>query len=423
MLPLFKRRENAIITEGNKLVETIYEICTFLLFSGYFLFYDNRALQLASVIIGVGAAALMCLNKAYMSHLKLPLNTIWYFLFFILAEISAFWAHSPKNATGSYLKLMLILLVIGLGFSQYVNTTRHCENLLRSFMFSSVIISVVQLVFTPVSQWTGRFFGSEVGGNNPNTFGYVIAMGAIIAFFFSYIKGKTLYYAFIPVLLMCSVFSSSRKSIGAIALGIFLIILFARNKKHRYFHLFILGIISVIAFVSLIVNENLYEIIGWRFVSMFEHYTSNQAEADTSLNLREYFIEFAKILFKEKPLHGQGFANFSYLLLTESQISAETYAHNNYWEILADLGIIGFIVYYWFYAALLIKLIINIANKKSSTISSLAIAMLISQLILEVGVVSMASFFPQIVISLIYVCSFASDSQRKFHYSPMGGAV
>lgn len=418
-MPLFKRRENAIITEGNKLVETIYEICTFLLFSGYFLFYDNRALQLTFVCIGLSGALLICLSKAYQSKLKLPLNTIWYFLFFILAEMSALWAHSPEDATSSYLRLMLILLVISLGISQYVETTKQAENLLKIFVFSSFVIALAQLAFTPISDWTGSFFGSEVGGNNPNTFGYVVAIGAIISFYFGYLKGKALYYVVLPVLLMCSFFSSSRKSIGAITLGIFLLILFAKEKKRRYLHLFLLGIMAISVLVLLITDKNLYNIIGWRFESMLEYFITDKTASDTSLELRNYFIDFAKILFKEKPLFGQGFVNFSILLSTESNINAETYAHNNYLEILADLGVIGLVVYYWFYITLLVKLIINLVKSRNATLSSLAIAMLISQLILEVGVVSMASFFPQIVISLIYVCSFASDSQRKFHYSPM----
>ncbi len=417
-MSLFKKRKPVVLTEGNALVETIYEICTFLLFTGYFLFYDNRGLQLAFVCIGLGGSALICISKAYESRLKLPLNTIWYSLFFILAEVSAFWAHSPENATSRYLRLMLVLIAVSLGISQYADTTEHCEKLLRIFMFSSVIVSVAQLVFTPVSDWTDRFFGSEVGGNNPNTFGYVVAMGAIISFYFSYIKSKKLYYIFIPVLLMCSVFSSSRKSIGAIIFGIFLIILFSKSKKHRYIHLFLLGIFAIGVLILLFADEKLYRIIGWRFEAMLEYFTKSKVNVDTSLSMREYFIGFAQFLFKEKPIYGQGFANFAILLSTESQINAETYAHNNYWEILADLGLIGFVVYYWFYAVILIKLIIHLFQNKNVMLSTLALAMLISQLILEVGVVSMASFYPQIVMSLIYVCTYASNSQRKFHYSP-----
>lgn len=419
-MSLFKKRKQSVLTEGNMLVEIIYEICTFLLFSGYFIFYSTRSLQLMFVSIGLGGALLMCLSKAYQSRLRLPLNTIWYFLFFILAEVSALWAHSPENATTRYLRLMLILLIISLGISQFVETTNQCEKLLRIFVFSAVIIAVTQLVFTPISEWTSRFFGSQIGGNNANNFGYVVAIGAILSFYFGYLKEKPLYYFFIPILLMCSIFSSSRKSIGAIILGIFLIILFAKNKKLRFLHLSLLGICAIITLLLLFTNEELYRIIGWRFESMFEFFASDAASADSSLGLREYFIEFAKILFREKPVYGQGFANFSVLLSTESHINAETYAHNNYWEILADLGIIGFVVYYWFYAVLFIKLIVNLFKSKNVALSSLALVLLISQLILEVGVVSMASFFPQIVISLIYVCTYASDSQRKFHYSPNG---
>lgn len=417
-MSLFKKRKPVVLTEGNALVETIYEICTFLLFTGYFLFYDNRGLQLTCVGIGLFGSVSICISKAYMSRLKLPLNTIWYFLFFILTEISAFWAHSPENSTSYYFRLMVLILLFGLGITQYTDTAEHCEKLLIIYLFSATIIAVVQFIFTPISEWTSGFFGSRIGGNNTNTFGYIVSTGAILAFYFGYVKNKRLFNLFIPLLFLSSVFSSSRKALASVIIGFFLLILFAINKKYRYLHILLLILFSFSVLILLFYDDNLYSIIGFRFESMFGHLISRDTSNDASLGLRDYFIEFAKILFAQSPIYGQGFANFSVLLSTESQINAETYAHNNYWEILADLGIIGFIVYYWFYAVLLVKFIKNILSGSYSTCSTLALTILISQLIVEIGHITMTSFYPQIVMSLIYVCTYASNSQRKFHYSP-----
>ncbi len=417
-MPEITRSKKKKHIEGSVFFDTVYEICMFLLFTGYFLFYEVRVLQLLFVGIGVAGSALQFIVKAYLSQLKLPLNTLWYFLFFVLAEVSAFWAHSPTYATQGYLKLMVLLILISLGYSQYVNTTRQAERLLQIFVFSAVVISLAQLVFTPVNDWFSGYFGSEVGGNNTNTFGFVVAIAAIISFYFAYVRQKRLYYIFTILLLICSVFSSSRKSLGAILGGILILVFFAVNKKHRFLHLTALSLVSVFSVILLLEDEVLHSIIGYRFDSLFDFLIEGSTNRENSINFRKYFIDFAKILFNEKPIYGHGFANFSIILLAESNANQEVYAHNNYWEILADLGIIGLISYYWFHAWLAIKILSKLFVKKISPILSLAITLLISQLILDWGMVSMISFYPQAVLSLIFVCSYASDSDRKYHYSP-----
>ncbi len=413
-----RKKKQTKFAEGNRIFEIIYEICFFFLITGYFLFYDSRGLQLTFVCIGLAGAATIFLIKSYSSSLKLPLNTIWYFLFFTLAEISALWAHSPESATSNYLRLMIVLLALGLGLTQYADTTQQVERLFTLFTASVLLIAAVQVIFTPSGRLFSNFLGSAVGGNNPNTFGYIVAIAAVSSFYFGYIKERKPYYIAVVFLLFCSILSSSRKSLMLIPCGIIMIILLARNKKRHFLHLFLIALVAVAALPLLLKDENLYNVIGYRFDKMFDFLSSGSAENDQSLWTRDYYIEFAGILFEEKPILGQGFANYSVLLSTESNVSAETYAHNNYWEILADLGVVGFITYYWFYLVVLIKLTIRYFKEKENNLTVLALTLLVAQFVLEWGVVSMTSFFPQTVITLIYLCSYAQNSKRKFRYAP-----
>lgn len=417
-MSLIKKSKSSALTEGNTLFETIYEISLYLLFSGYFLFYDTRSLQIAFVGIGLGGAVLICASKAYLSRLKVPLNTIWYFIFFILAEVSALWAYSPENAVSSYLRLMIFLLVICLGITQYVDTTAQAERILKIFVFSALTLSLVQFAFTPVNEWFNGFLGSEVGGNNTNNFGYTVAMSAISAFYFAYVKNLRSYYIYTVIFITCCLLSSSRKSLILSIIGIIFLILFAVKKKNRFWHLLLITVFASTSFMLLFEIEILYNIIGKRFESMLEFYITGNTTSEGSISLRVYFIEFAKILLEEKPAFGHGFANFLTVIASESNLNMGYAAHNNYWEILSDLGIVGFIVYYWFYVYLLIKLVVKLIKEKENTITSISLAMLATQLIFEYNIVTMSSFYPQIVITLIYVCSYASYSKRKYHYSP-----
>ncbi|MBP3327844.1 MAG: O-antigen ligase family protein [Clostridia bacterium] len=417
-MSLFKKRKPVVLTEGNALVETIYEICTFLLFTGYFLFYDNRGLQLAFVCIGLAGTLLLFLSKVRTSRMKIPINTIWYLLFFVLAELSALWAHSPEDAAISYLRLMMVLLVIGFGITLYVDTTAQAERLIKVFVFSAFVFSAVQFFFTPLDDLLNGFFGSAVGDNNTNNYGYIVSVCTIITVYFAYVKNQKSYYFFALFFIVCCFLSSSRKSLIITFVGVFLLVLFSSSKKNRFFHIFIGLLFAVIFVILMFEDEFLYNIIGNRFDSMLKFLISGYNPKETSMSLRAYFIEFAKILLREKPLLGHGFANFLTIIASEGDLDMGYTTHNNYWEILADLGVVGFITYYWFYLFISIKLIIKMLKEKDNTIIPLALALIISQFAVEYGLITMASFYPQIVMSLIYVCTYASNSQRKFHYSP-----
>ena len=93
--------------------------------------------------------------------------------------------------------------------------------------------------------------------------------------------------------------------------------------------------------------------------------------------------------------------------------------------ILADLGVVGFILYYWFYAYLGIRSIIKLIKNRQSYTATLAIALLGTLMIVEWGIVSMSYLFPQIVVVLIFTAVYVDDSsaQKKYRYiqSSKGG--
>lgn len=417
-MSFLKKRRKAIWTEGNTVSETVYEICTFLLFIGYFLFYDNRGLQLVAVGIGLGGAVLLFFSKVFMARLKVPLNTIWYILFFFLAELSALWAHSPEDAIISYLRLMMVLLAVGFSITLYVDTTQQAERIIKIFVASAFVFSAVQFFFTPVDELLNGFFGSAVGDNNTNNYGYTVSVCTIVSFYFAYIKNQKSYYFLALFFVVCCFLTSSRKSLIVTFLGVVLLIALSSKKKNRFFHLFIGLFLAAFFVVLMFEDEFLYRVIGNRFDSMLTLLITGYNPKETSMSLRAYFIEFAKILLREKPLLGHGFANFLTIIATEGDVDMGYTTHNNYWEILADLGIVGFLMYYWFYIFIIIKLAIRMFRERENTLLPLAMTLIICQFAVEYGLITMVSFYPQIVVSLIYVCTYASDSKRKFHYSP-----
>ncbi len=419
-MPKIKAENRIGSDKGNMFFERFFTIGFFVLIVGYYIFHDTRSLMTASVGFGLITGALLTLNNLKASKVKLPLGAFWYFLFFVYSEASSMWSIRPLFSAQYYLVVMILIILLSFFMSQYVFVVSDAENLLKVFIYSVLFISIIQLVFTPVDEITAGFLGSRIGGNNPNTFGYINMFSTIISFYFAYIKSDKKYYWLVAIFFVFSFLSSSRKAISMSLAGIMLIILFAIKRRHHLLHFAILGFAAVISLILIIEIDFLFDIVGNRFSTLINFIRFGPVEGGRgSLEMRSYFIEFAKILFHEKPIAGHGLACFSILLGTESNAGIAVYAHNNFWEILADLGILGFIIYYWFYAFLIIKSIIKIFQKNnSSTIHILVLTIVVTELILEFGVVSMTSFYPQVIMALAYLCSSASNSKRKFHYSP-----
>lgn len=414
-------------TTDGKPFGMLFEICLYFCFALYFVFYKERIATTASFAIGVAATFFITIGKAKNSRLSIPVITVWYLIFFAFAELSAAWAYFPQEAAFYFVKQMIFILILGFGMCQYVDTQVDFERLLTIFIMSSLTLSLAEILTFPWSTMSSEsYFGSTISGLNANNFSFLMMASAIISFYKGYIIGKKVWYFPTVLFIICCFLSGSRKSTVMCLVGIAFFILFSFGKPRHIFHFFAACTLAALLLLSSLKIDFLYDVIGRRFESMLNYYINpTQTKTDTSLEFRSYFIEFAKQLFYEKTFFGHGFGNFSTLLQTESSFNKKLYAHNNYWEILADLGVIGFIVYYWFYVYLAVRSVIKFIKNRQSYTATLAIALLGTLMIVEWGIVSMSYLFPQIVIALIFTAVYVDDSstQKKYRYiqSSKGG--
>ena len=408
---------------GVKSSNLFYEICLFVLLTGYYLLYLNRVVSMMCVLTGGAGTVAIVYKKAHDMSFRLPVNSLWYLLFFGFAEASSLWAVSSSQAFFKYIRLMILILIISVGIAQYVRTTNDLTRLMKIFMLSVLTAGVVEFIMTPPEAIKDGYFGGYFSGNNTNTFGYMALCSTIMSFYLAYVKRQKIWYLLAPVFFVFCLLSSSRKAMLISILGVCLVIFFSFGKKRHFLHLAIAAAVALILIILSLKIDFLYELIGNRIVTMLDFYKkdSQYTQLVNSLALRDYYIEFAKQMFRQKPIIGHGFANFSTMLYNEGDVGFGVYAHNNYWEILADLGIVGFIIYYWFYAYLIIKFIIRLIKNKEDDVLAFSIPMIISIMILEWGVVSMASFYTQIVLSILFTTTYAENSSagKRYRYSPV----
>ena len=86
------------------------------------------------------------------------------------------------------------------------------------------------------------------------------------------------------------------------------------------------------------------------------------------------------------------------MILFGAVYGVHTYSHNNYIEIMVNLGMMGFILYYSYYIFLIRKLWLKKNN--ASNLRNFFLAFMISLFVFELGAVTYNMNLIQVVISL-----------------------
>ena len=137
-----------------------------------------------------------------------------------------------------------------------------------------------------------------------------------------------------------------------------------------------------------------YSLIGWRMEGLTNLFEGNGV-VDSSANIRNDFIYDAIEQWKKSPIIGYGIDCYKAV----NTVRANYYAHNNFVEILADLGIIGFLVYYGGH----VFCFKNLSTiKHNSNLKWLFISLLIIIVISDYGTVSYANLLNDISLMLMF---------------------
>lgn len=137
-------------------------------------------------------------------------------------------------------------------------------------------------------------------------------------------------------------------------------------------------------------------------------------DVDMSLNERNFYMESAIELFKENPILGYGGNNFmSYMRNVE--YSHVAYSHNNYTELLATLGVVGFTIYYSFWGYIIVKL-----YKRYNTINDnkYLLLFIINMIIvlMDYGNVSYFNEFNIVLLIISYINLKINKDEEKIRY-------
>ncbi|HMM17385.1 MAG TPA: O-antigen ligase family protein [Petrimonas sp.] len=350
----------------------------FILYISLAVFAINETLTRVALLIYILG------NVFLFQSIRLNKLFVGYFLFTCYFCISLLWAQGTTTVlyTLSYLVAICSLTLF---------MPRQIENMhdiYRYFYFYAglmTLLVVILVIATPIRYWGTERLGANIGVN-ANSIGMNLVFGSLILLFIAKEQNKKILYILAVMLAVVSLFTGSRKGFVALVVGIALFY-GIKNRGWKKIFFIVLGIGFAIALYKLIMeNSALYEVLGKRVERFFISIFTDDYVKDNSLTKREFFREYAFDMFKQKPIFGWGAEGFrNQMIYIDYQQKA--FSHCNYTEILANFGIVGFLLYYVPFVKMLFSYMKIVRNDKNS-INVLFLIFCILMFILDYGCVS-----------------------------------
>ena len=288
------------------------------------------------------------------SHGKLSLKFDFFHMYMVIIPIFCFFSSlyslTPIKSIIQGTTIFQIYICVALIYLYYRNYN-SITPLLKSIMWGGYIVILYIISSYGISNIEMMLSGNMRMSNdflNSNSLGLLAATSGIIGFHF-FLKNKRIELSSlgIPVAVIMVAFSGSRKALLVLFLGSLLLGIIDIQKKSKNILktwikiLVIIFIISILGY--LLLQHPWFDMIRMRMEGLLSM-LAGEGDADNSVLLRKKYTFIALDAFTESPILGWGMGASGAIL--EKYVGWNTYFHNNFVELLASGGILGFIIYY-----------------------------------------------------------------------------
>lgn len=273
----------------------------------------------------------------------LPLLYLWWVPFFIVLLAGTLWAgvHQPYAVTVTWIALSLgiySLAVSGCATTEKKRRALLGATAVASVIMASVIVSEAGIAETldSISHQTFRL-GWEVG--QPNKAGQATAVAALIA-----LEGarqakrlwtRVLGGALVAALAAITIGTQSRRALLLLVVGILLFLVLVRSLKTTL----VVGGSTVIFALVLLQAADTH-----RLESLLALVSEDKSALTGSDAVRAQLVEAGWKTFGESPLLGIGTGTLRFE--NQAELGSIVASHNNFVELLANNGLVGFIAFY-----------------------------------------------------------------------------
>lgn len=331
------------------------------------------------------ALCLGCVLLIDLIKRKFSINTngflISFLLFAVTSVFSSLYSENVSKSIETSLSIIYNVLFLSL-ILNYVIANSATENLLGILCYSGFAMSIYLMctegVFNQIA-WiiAGKRVGSSIG--NENIIGEFAAISAIIAFYWYkyYANKKMLFIVLITGFIALG--TASRMALIVLCVGLLGVQVLDMTFKNAM--VLILRFIGVLVLFLVLLRLPMFSTLNERIQDLFILFETGES-ANKSINYRVMMLRIGIEQFIDSPIIGVGIGNTSVLMEGLFGNRAYGYLHNNYVELLAGCGILGFISYYYIY----FKALFNLSKiTKKERDAKLYILLLIILLISDVS--------------------------------------
>ena len=377
------------IVQKDWLLERCIWILTVFLLSSFVIFDQNA--WISKILLGATFAILIAdaiLGKGKITVSFGPFHIhVLIFVFFCYA--SSLWAWRPAAATGKATTILEILICMSVLYFHYAKQDTVSE-LVDAVMWAGYVITIYTFLFVGISTIKMIAAGGDrlvSAYTNINSIGIAVAISAVfsihnVLFITRRVQLKHLFV--VPEIILVGL-SGSRKTLLIVGIGIVLLVLIryrSRNMLNTTLYWAILGVIIVVL-SRLLLSLPIFSAVNERMSGLFALITG-KGEIDSSSVKRATYIQIGLEQFLRTPITGIGIGSTGALL--QQYYGLDTYLHNNFVELLASGGIIGFLIFYSIHMHLLYDYLKY--RRKDDPYLVLCVVFLLVQLIMEYGMVS-----------------------------------
>ena len=318
--------------------------------------------------------------------------------FFLTSSLSDYSTHASNIVVR-----VLSNAICGTVLYVYYRKESTVDGILKVMMWNGYVCVIYIIANTGISVIIDQMLSAERLSSaliNANTVGMNAALAVILNFYFIFKEKRLRWWNLLMIPSFLLTFASqSKKAFIIIVVGSVLVYFFVKpreadetlNKKAGKAVMILLLAGALLG----LMETQLFSGMNERLQGFYDTLSDDEGvEGSTSDELREFFIEVGIEQFKKNPVIGVGLDCARYYT------GRGYYLHNNYVELLADGGVIGFALYYMMYAYIIYVLLK--CRKVKSPQKTMVIIIFAIRIITEFAAVTYVTYINQFYLILFF---------------------